>query len=83
MKRWILIGAGVWSLWKERALLSTADMPVFLIGLVFSFASAWLCVRWLLRYVATHDFVPFAWYRIVFGLIVLATWWSGVVVWAE
>lgn len=79
----ILIGAGAWSLWKERALLSTADIPVFLVGLVFSFVSAWLCVRWLLRYVATHDFVPFAWYRIVFGLIVLATWWSGLVVWAE
>jgi undecaprenyl-diphosphatase len=79
----ILIGAGAWSLWKERALLSSADIPVFLVGLVFSFLSAWLCVRWLLRYVATHDFVPFAWYRIAFGLVVLATWWSGVVVWAE
>ena len=78
-----LIGAGAYSMWKERAALSVADAPMFLVGLVFSFLSAWLCVRWLLRYVATHDFVPFAWYRIVFGLIVLATWWSGVVVWAE
>ena len=39
---------------------------------MFSFLSAWLCVRWLLRYVATHDFVPFAWYRIAFGILVLA-----------
>jgi len=78
-----LIGAGVYSLWKERAALSMADAPMFTVGLVFSFLSAWLCVRWLLRYVATHDFVPFAWYRIAFGLIVLATWWSGAVVWAE
>jgi len=78
-----LIGAGVYSLYKERALLSAADVPLFLVGLVFSFVSAWLCVRWLLRYVSSHDFVPFAWYRIVFGLVVLATWWSGVVVWAE
>ncbi|HJV63376.1 MAG TPA: undecaprenyl-diphosphate phosphatase [Albitalea sp.] len=78
-----LIGAGLYSLYKERALLSAGDLPLFLVGLVFSFLSAWLCVRWLLRYVATHDFVPFAWYRIVFGLIVLATWWTGAVVWAE
>ena len=76
-----LIGAGVYSLYKERALLSMADLPMFLVGLVFSFLSAWLCVRWLLRYISTHDFVPFAWYRIVFGVVVLATAWSGVVVW--
>jgi undecaprenyl-diphosphatase len=78
-----LIGAGVYSLYKERALLSLSDVPLFLVGLVFSFVSAWLCVRWLIRYVSSHDFVPFAWYRIVFGLIVLATWWTGVVVWAD
>ena len=76
-----LIGAGVYSLYKERALLSMADLPMFLVGLVFSFLSAWLCVRWLLRYISTHDFVPFAWYRIVFGVVVLATAWSGLVVW--
>ena len=77
-----LIGAGAYSLVKERALLSTADLPLFSIGLLFSFLSAWLCVRWLLRYVATHDFVPFAWYRIAFGLLVLLTAWSGWVDWA-
>ena len=77
-----LIGAGVYSLYKERALLSVADAPMFAVGLVFSFLSAWLCIRWLLRYIATHSFVVFAWYRIAFGLIVLATAWSGVVVWA-
>jgi undecaprenyl-diphosphatase len=78
-----LIGAGVYSLYKERALLSSADAPLFTVGLVFSFVSAWLCVRWLLRYISTHDFVPFAWYRIVFGLVVLATAWSGAVNWAH
>jgi len=77
-----LIGAGAYSLYKERALLSMADLPMFLVGLVFSFISAWLCVRWLLRYISTHNFVPFAWYRIVFGVVVLATDWSGVVTWA-
>ena len=77
-----LIGAGVYSLYKERALLSMADMPLFGVGLVFSFISAWLCIRWLLKFIATHSFVGFAWYRIGFGLVVLATAWSGVVTWA-
>ena len=76
-----LIGAGVYSLYKERALLSLADAPLFAVGLVFSFISAWACVRWLLRFVATHSFVGFAYYRIAFGIVVLATDWSGLVVW--
>jgi undecaprenyl-diphosphatase len=76
-----LIGAGVYSLYKDRDALVMADIPLFLVGLVFSFLSAWLCVRWLLRYISSHDFVPFAWYRIAFGLIVLGTWWSGAVQW--
>jgi len=78
-----LIGAGVYSLYKERALLSLADLPMFAVGLVVSFIAAYACVRWLLRYIASHSFVPFAWYRIAFGLLVLATWWTGTVVWAE
>jgi len=78
-----LIGAGAYSLYKERALLSMADVPLFSVGLVFSFVSAWLCVRWLLKYISTHDFIPFAWYRIAFGIVVLATAWTGTVVWAE
>jgi undecaprenyl-diphosphatase len=77
-----LIGAGAYSLFKERALLSAADLPMFGVGLLFSFISAWLCIRWLLQYISTHDFVPFAWYRIVFGVVVLATSWSGLVRWA-
>lgn len=78
-----LIGAGAYSLYKDRALLSVDDVPLFAVGLVFSFLAAWLCVRWLLRYISTHDFVPFAWYRIAFGAVVLFTWWTGAVVWAD
>jgi undecaprenyl-diphosphatase len=78
-----LIGAGLYSLYKERALLVPADIPMFAVGLVFAFLSAWVCVRWLLRYVATHTFVAFAWYRIVFGAVVLLTWYTGWVTWAE
>ena len=77
-----LIGAGVYSLYKERALLSLADLPMFTVGLVFSFLSAWVCVRWLLRYISSHSFVPFAWYRIVFGVVVLWTAWSGTIAWS-
>ena len=77
-----LIGAGVYSLYKERALLALSDVPMFAVGLVFSFLSAWLCIRWLLRYISSHSFVPFAWYRIVFGLVVLATAKMGWITWA-
>jgi undecaprenyl-diphosphatase len=77
-----LMGAGGYSLYKERALLSMADAPMFAVGLLFSFLSAWLCVRWLLKYIATHSFVVFAWYRIAFGVVVLATAYSGAVKWA-
>ena len=76
-----LIGAGVYSLYKERSLLSVEDIPMFATGLVVSFISAWICVRWLLKYIATHSFEIFAWYRIAFGIVVLATAWTGVVVW--
>lgn len=77
-----LIGAGVYSLYKERALLSMADVPLFGVGLVFSFISAWICVRWLLKFIATHSFVGFAYYRIAFGVVVLLNAWTGVVHWA-
>jgi undecaprenyl-diphosphatase len=77
-----LIGAGVYQTWKYRHLLSAADIPLFAVGLLVSFFSALACVHWLIRYVSRHDFVPFAWYRIVFGLLVLATAWTGVVDWS-
>ncbi len=77
-----LIGAGAYSLYKERGLLSMADAPMFGVGLVVSFISAWLCIRWLLKFIATHSFVGFAYYRIAFGLIVLLTAWQGWIKWA-
>jgi undecaprenyl-diphosphatase len=78
-----LMGAGAYSLYKERALLSVADLPVFAVGSVVAFVSAYACVRWLLRYIASHTFVPFAWYRIAFGALVLLTAWTGTVQWAD
>lgn len=78
-----LLAATVYSLYKERALLSAADLPMFTVGSVAAFGSAFLCVRWLLRYISSHDFTLFAWYRIVFGLFVLLSAYSGWVVWAD
>jgi len=73
--------ATVYQLYKERALLSMDDLGMWVVGFISAFASAFLCVRWLLRYISNHDFVPFAWYRIAFGIVVLATWHFGLVEW--
>ena len=78
-----LIGAGAYSLLKVRHSLVAADLPLFAVGFVMSFLAAWACVRWLLRYVATHNFNAFAWYRIGFGLLILATAYFGVVNWSD
>jgi undecaprenyl-diphosphatase len=77
-----LLAATAYSVLKERAMLSAADLPLFGIGGVAAFVSAFLCVRWLLRYISSHDFTPFAWYRIVFGIVVIATAHFGWVMWA-
>ena len=78
-----LIGAGAYSLWKVRNSLTAADLPLFGVGFVFSFLAAWACVRWLLRYVSTHNFNAFAWYRIGFGVLILVTAYLGVVDWKD
>ena len=77
-----LVGAGVYDTWKYRHLLSMADIPLFGIGLIVSFLSALLCVHWLIKFVASNTFVPFAYYRIVFGFLVLGTWYGGILKWA-
>ena len=77
-----LMSATFYSLYKERDLLTAADLPLFGIGTISAFFSAFLCVRWLLRYISTHDFTVFAWYRIVFGIIVILTAYTGAVNWA-
>ncbi|MEW6707685.1 MAG: undecaprenyl-diphosphate phosphatase [Pseudomonadota bacterium] len=76
-----LMGAGAYSVLKQRHLLSAGDLPLFAVGLVFAFVSALLCIRWLIRFVSTHDFTVFAWYRIAFGVLVLLTAWTGLAEW--
>ncbi len=77
----MLFGAAAYDLYKNRDLLSMADVPLFAVGLLFSWLSAWVCVRWLLRFVAHHTFVAFAWYRIAFGALILLTATLGWVDW--
>lgn len=77
----MLFGAAIYDLYKNRALLSVDDIPLFAVGMVVSWLAAWVCVRWLLRFVGTHTFVPFAWYRIAFGLLILLTAYTGWIDW--
>ena len=77
-----LVAAGIYDLAKHRALFSLDDLGMFAVGAVTAFISAFLCVRWLLRYIATHDFTVFAWYRIIFGAAVLVTAYTGSVNWS-
>jgi len=77
-----LIAAGAYDFYKNRALFDAGDIGVFTVGTVASFVSAFLCVRWLLRYIASHDFTVFAWYRIAFGIVVLVTGYTGWVDWS-
>jgi undecaprenyl-diphosphatase len=76
-----LIAAGAYDSLKQRHLFSLDDLGMWAIGLIVSFISAFLVIRWLIRYVATHDFRWFAWYRIAFGIVVLLTAGFGWVEW--
>lgn len=78
-----MTAATIYQLYKERGLFSVDDIGMLALGFAAAFVSAFFCVRWLLRYVSQHDFVPFAWYRIAFGLAVLATWQWGLVDWSN
>ncbi len=77
-----LMAAGAYDLFKNRSLLSADDLGIFAVGGIIAFVAAFLCVRWLLRYITSHDFTLFAWYRIIFGGAVLLTAYTGLVNWS-
>ncbi len=82
----VIGGATVYELlklWKNPVSLSGEFTWAIVIGFVSAFISAFICVRWLIHYVAGHNFIPFAWYRIVFGLLVLISAYSGLVAWSH
>jgi undecaprenyl-diphosphatase len=61
----------VYKLWADYDLLARGDLPWLALALAVSFVVAWMAIRWLLRYIATHDFRVFAWYRLVLGIVIL------------
>ncbi|MPT02511.1 MAG: undecaprenyl-diphosphate phosphatase [Pseudomonas sp.] len=77
-----MVGAAVYSGYKYRNLFQPSDLPVFAIGFVTSFIFAMIAVRGLLKFIANHSYAVFAWYRIAFGLLILATWQFGWVDWS-
>jgi undecaprenyl-diphosphatase len=76
-----LVMATVYKLWKDWHLLQIDDWSLWAVGASTSFIATFICMRWLLRFVSTHSFVGFAWYRIVFGLAILLTAGTGWVTW--
>ena len=76
-----LMAAGAYDLYRNRLLFSFDDIGLFAIGTVSAFFSAFICIRWLMRYVATHDFRIFAWYRIAFGLFIIVSAYTGLINW--
>ncbi|MGA7982712.1 MAG: undecaprenyl-diphosphate phosphatase [Chromatiaceae bacterium] len=78
-----MFAATIYDVYKHRALLDIHDLPMFAVGGIASFVSAFLAVRGLLRYISRHDFMIFAWYRIAFGIIVLVTAYTGLVNWSS
>jgi undecaprenyl-diphosphatase len=76
-----LFAACAYETLKNRELLAHADLSAFGVGFAAAFVSAFLCVRWLIRYVSHNDFIPFAWYRIAFGAVILVTYYAGIVRW--
>ncbi|QKE63366.1 undecaprenyl-diphosphate phosphatase [Aquipseudomonas campi] len=77
-----MVGAAVYSGYKYRELFQPGDLPVFALGFVVSFVFAMIAVRALLKFIANHSYAVFAWYRIVFGLLILATWQFDLIDWA-
>jgi undecaprenyl-diphosphatase len=78
-----VVGASVYSLYKAREQLVWSDFPAYGVGSVAAFVAGLLCVRWLLRYLSSHDFRVFAWYRIAFGGVILLTAYTGLVDWTR
>jgi undecaprenyl-diphosphatase len=77
----VLFAASAYEFVKHREMFTTDDFGMFGTGFAAAFVSAFLCVRWLLRFISRHDFSVFAWYRIAFGIVVLVTAYTGTVSW--
>lgn len=67
----VMFAATAYDLLKSRSFLSAADIPLFLVGFVISFISAWLAVKFFIHLLASHTLKPFGWYRIAVAVIIL------------
>lgn len=78
-----MFGATAYSLYKAREKLRLEDAGTYAISSLFAFIAGLFAVRWLLRYIATHDFRGFAWYRIAIGAVIVLTAALGWVDWSN
>lgn len=78
-----MVGAAVYSAYKYREMFEPADLPIFAIGFIASFIFAMIAVRALLKFIGNHSYAMFAWYRIGFGLLILATWQFDLIDWSS
>ncbi|MBB1073208.1 undecaprenyl-diphosphate phosphatase [Rhodoferax sp. 4810] len=76
-----MLAATAYDVFQARDLLTSDAIPLFAVGFIAAFISAALTIKTLLHYVANHDFVIFAWYRIGFGVLVLFTALTGLITW--
>jgi len=78
----VMFAATFYDVYKNRAILEFDDIGMFAVGFVAAFFSALIAVRGLIRFISNHDFTIFAWYRIVFGCVILLTAYTGIVEWS-
>lgn len=78
----VMFAATFYDVYKNREFLVIEDLTLFVVGFTAAFFSAWLAIKGLMRYISNHDFTIFAWYRIVFGLVILGTAYSGLITWS-
>lgn len=77
----IMFGAAAHDLMEAKDMLNEENLSILLLGTIAAFISAMFCIRWLLRYISSHDFTVFAWYRIIFGMIIIITNYAGLINW--
>jgi Undecaprenyl-diphosphatase (EC 3.6.1.27) len=76
-----MLAATAYDLYKNWTLFDAGDIPLFAVGGIAAFVSALIAVRGLLKFLGNHGYGVFAWYRIVFGTLVLATAYGGWIDW--
>ena len=66
----VMFAATMFDLWKSLPSLDTTDIPFFGVGFLVSFISAWVAIRFFIRFIGSHTLVPFGWYRLAVAALV-------------